>query len=70
MLYIAAHELVHVIRFDRDRIDFNASREEKQQEEEKVDGITRDMLRSVANPDLNLVLECFSNRYKIGDFCH
>jgi hypothetical protein len=69
MLYIAAHELVHVIRFDRDHIDFNASREEKQQEEEKVDGITRDMLRSVANPDLNLVLECFSNRYKIGDFC-
>jgi hypothetical protein len=69
MLYIAAHELVHVIRFDRDHIDFNASREEKQQEEEKVDGITRDMLRSVANPELNLVLECFSNRYKIGDFC-
>jgi len=69
MLYIAAHELVHVVRFDRGHVDFDASREEKEQEEEKVDGITRDMLCSVASPDLNLVLECFSNRYKIGDFC-
>jgi hypothetical protein len=67
MLYIAAHELVHVIRFDGGYIDFDAPLEEKQQEEEKVHEITRDMLNNLANPELNLVLECFSSRYQIGD---
>jgi hypothetical protein len=67
LLYIAAHELVHVVRFDRGHIDFNAPLEEKQREEEKVHEITRDMLRSLAAPELNLVMECFSSRYQIGD---
>jgi hypothetical protein len=67
LLYIAAHELVHVIRFDRGHIDFNAPLAEKQREEEKVHEITRDMLRSLAAPDLNLVIECFNSRYQIGD---
>jgi hypothetical protein len=67
MLYIAAHELVHVIRFDRGHIDFDAPLAEKQQEEEKVHEITRDMLRSQTAPEMNLVMECFSSRYQIGD---
>jgi hypothetical protein len=67
LLYIAAHELVHVIRFDSGYIDFDAPVAEKQREEEKVHEITRDMLRNLAAPELNLVMECFSSRYQIGD---
>jgi len=68
MLYIAAHELAHIIRFDTGEIDFNASFEEKEQEEERVHTITRDILQSSMYPDLKIVLDCFSKRYKIGDF--
>jgi hypothetical protein len=67
LLYIAAHELVHVIRFDSGYIDFDAPVTEKQREEEKVHEITRDMLHSLAAPEMNLVVECFSGRYQIGD---
>lgn len=70
MLYIAAHELVHIIRFDTGEIKFDASLEEKGREEEKVHAITRDVLQSSMYPELNIVLDCFSNRYKIGDFCN
>ena len=69
MLYIAAHELVHVIRFDEGAIDFDAPVEEKRREEEKVHEITREMLGPASHPDLNLVLDCFSKRYQIGDLC-
>ena len=67
LLYIATHELVHVIRFDGGVISFDAPREVKEEEEEKVHQITRQMLQPVANPDLGLVLDCFSDRYRIGD---
>ena len=67
LLYIAAHELVHVVRFDGGYIDFDAPLAEKQREEEKVHEITRDMLSSLAGAELNLVLECFSSRYQLGD---
>lgn len=67
LLYIAAHELVHVIRFDGGYIDFDAPLAEKQREEEKVHEITRDMLSNLARLELNLVLECFSSRYQLGD---
>jgi len=67
LLYIAAHELVHIIRFEAREIDFDALREEKEQEEDKVHAITRDILQSCISPDLKLILDCFSNRYKIGD---
>ena len=67
MLYIAAHELVHVIRFNSREIDFDAPLEEKIVEEDKVHTITGNMLQSVADTDINLVLDCFSSRYQIGD---
>jgi hypothetical protein len=70
MLYIAAHELVHVVRFNGREIDFDAPLEEKIAEEEKVHSITRSMLQPVAGTDVNLVLDCFSNRYRIGDICN
>lgn len=67
MLYIAAHEIIHIIRFDRGEIDFDASREEKEKEEDKVNLITKSLLASVRQPDVKMVVECFSSRYKIGD---
>jgi hypothetical protein len=67
LLYIAAHELVHVIRFEQGEGNFDAPEEEKQREEETVHRITRNLLKPATDPDLNLVLDCFSNRYRIGD---
>jgi hypothetical protein len=67
LLYIAAHELVHVIRFDRGVGNFDATEAEKAEEEEKVHRITRNLLKPMTDRDLNLVLDCFSSRYQIGD---
>jgi hypothetical protein len=67
LLYIALHELVHVVRFNRGEIDFDAPLEEKMEEEEKVHLITRNILKPVADRDLGLVLDCFSERYHVGD---
>ncbi|MBN2687159.1 MAG: hypothetical protein JXR85_03175 [Deltaproteobacteria bacterium] len=67
MLYIATHELVHIVRFNRGEGQFNAPLEEKMQEEETVHTITRSILQPVAHQGLNLVLDCFSDQYHIGD---
>jgi hypothetical protein len=63
LLYIATHELVHVVRFGQGESDFDAPEEEKMREEERVHTITRNMLNPRGKPDLGLVLECFSNEY-------
>ena len=67
LLYIAAHELVHVIRFDAGEENFEAAPEEKQQEEQRVHAITQNMLSSLFYPGLKPVLDCFSDRLQIGD---
>ena len=63
MLYIAVHELVHVIRFGSEQADFHAPQLERMREEEKVNKITRSMLHPVADKDMGLVLDCFSKQY-------
>ena len=65
MLYIAAHELVHVIRFNTGESAFELPEEEKKREEEVVHRITRNLLRPVGGTDMNLVLDCFSDQYII-----
>ena len=65
MLYIAVHELVHVIRFGSEQADFHAPQVERLQEEEKVNKITRSMLHPVADKDLGLVLDCFSTKFDL-----
>ncbi|HOK07054.1 MAG TPA: hypothetical protein PK836_04235 [Syntrophales bacterium] len=67
LTYIAAHELVHVIRFDTGEADFDGTEEERVREEERVHRITGEMLQLCMSPDLKLVLDCFSDRYHIGD---
>jgi hypothetical protein len=67
LLYIALHELVHVVRFNRREIDFDATLEDKIEEEERVHLITRNILQPIADRNLALVLDCFSDRYHVGD---
>jgi hypothetical protein len=67
MLYIAVHELIHVLRFGNGDIDFNASREEKEKEEDIVHNLTRTALQPVKEHDLEIVLDCFSSHFKIFD---
>jgi hypothetical protein len=65
LLYIATHELVHVIRFERGEGDFYATGNEKIREEEIVHRTTSRLLKPRADMDMNLVLECFSDQYRL-----
>ena len=56
ILYIAVHELSHVVRFSKYYKDFFASPLEKELEEAKVHSITREMLKSLKDTTLNHVL--------------
>lgn len=67
MLYIATHEIVHIVRFNKDGVDFDAPLRERIKEEEKVHYITRDMLGSLDFPDMGLITDCFSNKYLIDN---
>jgi hypothetical protein len=67
MLYIATHELVHILRFERGESDFDMPEGERTKEERRVDAITRSILSPMADHELNLVLDCFGSSYRIGD---
>lgn len=67
LLYIATHELIHVIRFDAGEESFEASWEEKSQEEQRVHIITRDILSPSGYPGLKPILDCFSDYPRVGD---
>ena len=67
ILYIATHELVHILRFERGESDFDMPVRERTKEETTVDAITRSILSPMAGHGLNLVLDCFGDGYRIGD---
>jgi hypothetical protein len=67
MLYIAAHELIHVLRFSTGEIDFDSSLEEKEQEEAIVHYLTKIALQPAKHHDLDIVLDCFSSSFQICD---
>ncbi len=67
MLYIAVHELIHVLRFEKGDVDFHADEEQKAQEEKIVHNLTRVTLEPVKHQNLDIVLDCFSNQFAIGD---
>ena len=56
ILYIATHELTHVMRFIKHYKDFFASPEEKELEEAIVHSVTYEMLKSIGDRDLDCVL--------------
>jgi len=70
LLYIAAHELVHVVRFNGGMVDFDMEEDRKDAEEETVNGITQEILKPMGHPHLDLVLECFSRRYNLEALFH
>lgn len=67
MLYIAVHELIHVLRFGNGEIDFYADNEEKEEEEVIVHNLTRTALQPVKGKDLEIVLDCFNSNFKNFD---
>lgn len=69
ILYIAVHELTHVIRFSGGYINFDASEEEKDQEERKVNAFTQSILSPIADQGVRLVMDCFNRRYDIDAIC-
>ena len=56
-----------MVRCDNGESSFGRAAAEKREEEEKVHGITREVLQAALEPELKLVLDCFSNRYQLGD---
>lgn len=55
-LFVLTHELIHIVRFRRFGVDFFASIQERDREEEVVHGITREVLAGVTNTDFVLGL--------------
>ena len=70
LLYIAAHELVHVARFSDGVADFDMDDDQREVEEETVNAITQDILKPADHPNLDLVLDCFSKRYNLEAIFH
>ncbi|HOD35497.1 MAG TPA: hypothetical protein PLR20_07525 [Syntrophales bacterium] len=65
MLYIAVHELTHVVRFSGGHSDFDAPEAEKDREERKVNTFTQNILSSNTDRGVRLVMDCFNKRYDI-----
>jgi hypothetical protein len=63
LLYITAHELIHVLRFSTGEIDFDSPQEEKEQEESIVHYLTKIALQPAKHHDLDIVLDCFSSSF-------
>ncbi len=59
-LYIVTHELIHVVRFCKFLQNFDASPEEKESEENRVDKRTQEILASVRLSGMGSVLKFFS----------
>ncbi|MCX7816814.1 MAG: hypothetical protein N2317_04810 [Syntrophales bacterium] len=65
MLYIAAHELVHIVRFYRGEANFDVPFEERKREEQIVHRITGDLLCPYVDSEMRLILDCFSENYAL-----
>ncbi len=50
-LFVLTHELIHIVRFRKYGVDFFASTDERGNEEEKVNAITREILAGAGNTD-------------------
>jgi hypothetical protein len=59
LVYVLAHELVHVVRFGRFQHLFEADEKQRAREETVVHGISREILRPVRLPHLGRVLELY-----------
>lgn len=58
-LYIAAHELVHIVRFSRFFQNFEATQSERLAEEKKVHEITREILLKINFSGMKQILDFY-----------
>lgn len=58
-VYIVVHELIHIVRFSKFLQSFNASAEEKHEEERRVHDISHQILKSVQIQEMPPVLQFF-----------
>ena len=61
LVYIFTHELVHIVRFSNFMKNFEASGEEKEKEEKTVHATTYDILKNLAVPKLDHILDLYQN---------
>jgi hypothetical protein len=57
LLYIVAHELIHVIRFSIDPGKFHLSPKEREDEEKSVHRMTYQLLKTLNDPKTDILLE-------------
>lgn len=57
--YVVTHELVHIVRFSRFLVSFQANAEEKEAEEVKVHDETQCILSNIQIPGIELVFDFF-----------
>jgi hypothetical protein len=57
VLYIATHELIHIVRFSKFLQNFHATPDEKQIEEKRVHDKTHDILCDIKLPGISQVIE-------------
>lgn len=60
-LYIVVHELIHIVRFSKYLVNFEASHEEKIKEESQVHETTHDILEEINLGGMKKVLEFYKN---------
>lgn len=62
-LYVICHELIHIVRFTQFDQRIDASRQEREREEQRVHRYTHDVLSSIRMeiPGLDAVLSCFKD---------
>ncbi|MCG6910975.1 MAG: hypothetical protein LJE94_12735 [Deltaproteobacteria bacterium] len=59
ILYVITHELIHIVRFSRFLQNFDASEEEKVEEEKRVHKTTRDILSPLRLEGISYVLRFY-----------
>ncbi len=61
LIYVITHELVHIVRFSQFHHLFDATTEEKEQEEKRVHSLTREILKPFKCPDLEEIALYYQN---------
>jgi len=60
LLYVLLHEIIHVIRFQREELDFEAPEHERMSEERIVHQLTHDILADFDSSGMRILLERYS----------
>jgi hypothetical protein len=61
LLYVLAHELVHVVRFESFQVHHGAVGAARDREEEAVHGLTREVLAPLRDPEVERVVRAMSH---------